>query len=229
MNLHDSLKVLRTRWVTVLITTVVTVLLAGLYTAMKTPLYQASTRLFVSTSAGQSASDLYQGNRLSQDRVLSYTELLMGETLAQRTIEKLDLDASASELKANVTAEAKPDTVLIDVDVLDDSPVRARDIANALSDEFVIMVRELEAPDPGARPDARVIVEQRARIPASPSVPNPQRNLLGGLLVGLLLGVGIAIVRDKLDRSVKTREVLEEITKVGLAGSIPTDKERRKD
>lgn len=229
MNLHDSLKVLRTRWVTVLITTVVTVLLAGLYTAMKTPLYQASTRLFVSTSAGQSASELYQGNRLSQDRVLSYTELLMGETLAQRTIDKLDLDASASGLKEKVTAEAKPDTVLIDVDVLDESPVRARDIANALSDEFVVMVRELETPDPGARPDARVIVEQRATIPQSPSVPNPARNLLGGLLLGMLLGVGLAVVRDMLDRSVKTREVFEEVTKVGLAGSIPIDKDRRRE
>ena len=89
----------------------------------------------------------------------------MGETLAQRTIDKLGLDMSAEELQENVKASAKPDTVLIDVEVLDKSPVRARDIANTLSDEFVAMVRELETPEDGSKPDARVVVEQRASIP----------------------------------------------------------------
>lgn len=43
-----------------------------------------------------------------------------------------------------------------------------RDIANALSDEFVVMVRELETPNAGEMPEARVIVEQLASIPGCP-------------------------------------------------------------
>ena len=126
--------------------TVVAVLGAVAVTLLTTPLYQASTRLFVSTTAGGSASEVYQGNLFSQERVISYTKLLMGETLAQRTIDKLGLDMSAEELQEKVKASAAPDTVLIDVAVLDPSPVQARDIADALSDEFVVMVRELETP-----------------------------------------------------------------------------------
>lgn len=229
MTLQDFVKMVRTRWLTVLVVTAAALLLAVLYTLMTTPLYQASTRLFVSTTAGKSASDLYQGNRLSQERVLSYTQLLMGETLAQRTIDKLGLDVGVNDLAEKVKATAKPDTVLIDVNVLDASPVRARDIANALSDEFVVMVRELETTDPGAKPDARVIVEQRASIPDDPAVPNPVRNIGAGLAVGLMLGIGLALVRDRLDNTVKSRETLEEIAHVGLAGSIPLDKDRRKD
>ncbi len=229
MNLQDFLKLMRIRWATVLLTALAVLVLAILYTVITTPLYQASTRLFVSTTSGKSVTELYQGNRLSQERVRSYTELLMGKTLAQRTIDKLDLDMSAGALKAMVTAMAKPDTVLIDVAVLDPSPLRARDIANALSDEFVVMARELEAPDPGERPEARVVVEQRASIPASPVIPKTARNLVGGLTLGLLLGAGLALLRDRLDNTVKSQETLEEITHVGLAGSIPLDKERRKE
>jgi capsular exopolysaccharide synthesis family protein len=229
MNLQDFLKLLRTRWVTIAIATALGVLAAVAYTLISTPLYQASTRLFVSTTVGRSAAELYQGNRLSQDRVLSYTELLTGETLAQRTVDKMDLDMSARQLKAKIKATAKVDTVLIDVSVLDASPVRARDIANALSEEFVVMVRELETPSPGASPDARVVVEQKASIPEKPSFPKPSRNILGGLAGGLLLGVGLAVLRDRLDNTVKTRETLEEITSVGLVGSIPVDKECRND
>ena len=152
----------------------------------------------------------------------------MGETLAQRTIDKLGLDMSAEELRENVKASAKPDTVLINVEVLDESPVRARDIANALSDEFVVMVRELETPEDGARPDARVVVEQRASIPDHPVIPKTARNIAIGLALGVLLGIGLAVLRDLLDNTVKDRETLEEITGVGLVGSIPLDKERRK-
>ena len=228
MNLQDFIKLLRARWVTVAVTMLLSVVAGILYTATTTPLYEATTRLFVSTTSGQSVTDIYQGNRFSQERVLSYTELITGETLAQRTIEKMDLNESAATLKARVSATAKPDTVLIDVGVFDASPVRARDIANALSDEFVVMVRELETPRPGGTADARVIVEQRATIPSHPAIPNPRRNIAGGLAVGLLAGVGLALLRDRLDNTVKGRPMLEEITGVGLVGSIPLDKDTRK-
>lgn len=228
MNIQDFLKLLRGGWVIIVVTTLVGVLAAVSYTLLTTPLYQASTRLFVSTTSGSSLSDMYQGNRLSQERVISYAELLMGETLAQRTIDKLGLEMSAAALQANVTATAKPETVLIDVDVLDESPVRARDIANTLSDEFVALVRELETPESGAIPDARVVVEQRASVPANPVVPKPAQNIAIGLALGLIVGVGLAILRDVLDNTVKDRDNLEEITGSGLVGSIPMDKERRK-
>jgi capsular exopolysaccharide synthesis family protein len=227
LNLQEFLKALRTQWLTVIATTLGCVVAAVVITIMTTPLYQASTRLFVSTSAGSSMTDIYQGNRLSQDRVLSYVELLKGETLSQRVVDRLSLDMSASQLREKVNATSKLDTVLIKVTVLDKSPVRARDVANALSDEFVVMVRELETPGPGAKPDARVVVEQRASVPDSPVVPNRFRNIAAGLGLGLMLGVGLALLRVFLDNTVKDREMIEEITGVGLVGSIPLDKERR--
>ncbi|MBO0678998.1 polysaccharide biosynthesis tyrosine autokinase [Mycolicibacterium sp. S2-37] len=228
MSLQEFVKLLRSRWITVCVVIAVSVLGALAVSLLTTPLYQASTRLFVSTTAGSSLSDAYQGNRFSQERVISYSELLMGETLAQRTINKLDLDMSAAELKEHVQASAKADTVLITVDVLDESPVQARDIANTLSDEFVALVRELETPEDGARADARVVVEQRASIPSQPVVPKTARNIGIGLALGIVLGIGLAVVRDLLDNTVKGREDLEGITRSGIVGTIPLDKERRR-
>lgn len=228
-NLQDYLKLLRSRWVTVLVSIVVATLAAIAYTLFTTPLYQASTRLFISTTAGSSLAETYQGNRFSQERVISYAELLMGETVAQRTIDKLGLDMDAAELQANVKASAKRDTVLINVRVNDPSPVRARDIANTLSDEFVAMVRELETPENGAVPDSRVVVEQRASIPVEPVVPKTSRNIAMGLGIGVVLGLALAVVRDVLDSTVKDRASVEEITDSGIIGSIPLDKERRKE
>lgn len=183
----------------------------------------------MSTTAGASASEAYQGNLSSQQRVLSYTKLLTGESLAQRTVDKLQLDITAKALQEKVSASAPAETVLIDVSVLDPSPIQARDIANALSDEFVVMVSELETPPDGDRPDARVVVEQYATTPSEPAIPKKGLNLAIGVALGLVLGIGLALLRDLLDNTVKEREVLEEIAGVGTLASIPLDKHRRKD
>jgi receptor protein-tyrosine kinase len=226
VNLMDYVKVLRSRWITVCATTLLAVLAAIAYTWSSTPQYQASTQLYVASSAGSTVADLYQGNRLSQERVLSYTQLLMGETLAQRTVDRLGLEMPPSSLRARVKAISKPNTVLIDVSVLDASPTRARDIANALSDEFVQMVKELETPPGGvAAPNARVIVEQRATVPTNPVSPKKSRNLLSGLAAGVVLGVGLAFLRDQLDNTIKDRQTLEKIAGTGLTGSIPLSKD----
>ncbi|MGQ9409822.1 polysaccharide biosynthesis tyrosine autokinase [Mycolicibacterium gilvum] len=228
MNLQDFIKVLRARWITVCATISVAGIAAVLVTLLTTPLYQASTKLFISTSVGSSASEIYQGNRSSQERVVSYSELLVGQTLAQRTIDKLGLDMSAEQLQENIEASAKMDTVLLNVSVLDESPVRARDIANTLSDEFVEMVRELETPENGATADVRVVVQQRALIPQHPVVPKPTRNIAVGLALGAILGIGLAVLRDLLDNTVKRRETLDEITQAATVGIIPLDKELQK-
>ncbi|MCK0173770.1 polysaccharide biosynthesis tyrosine autokinase [Mycolicibacterium sp. F2034L] len=228
MTLQDFISLLHARWITVCVTTVVAVLGGVALTLFTTPLYEASTRLFVSTGSGSSLSDVYQGNRFSQERVISYAELLMGETLAQRTIDKLDLDEDATALRENVKATVKPDTVLINVQVVDESAVRARDIANALSDEFVTMIRELETPEDGTPPESRVVVEQRASIPQTPVVPKTARNIAVSLALGAILGIGLAFLRDRLDNTVKDRKTLEAITGTGVVGNIPLDKERRK-
>ncbi len=224
MNLQQFVKILRARWITVCVAALIPILASVAYTLTQVPLYEASTRLYVSTTAGSSAADLYSGNRLSQDRVLSYTQLIMGETLAQRTIDRLGLKTSATALKAEVTAKSKPDTVLIDVSVLDPSPIQARDIANTLSDEFVAMVRELETPAEGDRPDARVVVEQRASVPTDPVVPKKGRNLAAGILAGAMLGVGVALLRDQLDNTIKDPEALEKVAGTGVVGYVPFDK-----
>ena len=50
LNIQDFVQLLRSRWLTICVTTLVAVLGAVAVTLLTTPLYQASTRLFVSTT-----------------------------------------------------------------------------------------------------------------------------------------------------------------------------------
>ncbi len=224
MNAQQLLQILRTRWITVTVTVLAALLVAIAITLATTPVYKASTKLFVSTTSAANATELYEGNRLSQERVFSYVDLLMGRTLAQRTVDSLGLKIAPSELQRKVRATAKPGTVLIDVTVSDTSPAQASYIVNGLSDEFTEMVRELETSKPGARPDARVVVQQRSVPPSKPAVPDPFRNIAAGLALGGLLAVGFAVLRDRLDNTIKDPDTLEQITGVAAIGTVPFDK-----
>lgn len=90
MTVHDFAQVLRTRWKSICAITAIVILGAFAYTFIITPQYESTTRLFVSTTSDGTNSQTYDGGLFAERRVLSYTELLTGEVLAQRTIDKLD-------------------------------------------------------------------------------------------------------------------------------------------
>ncbi len=71
MDVRDYLKILQARWKIVAVVTVVVILGALGASLIATPIYQASTRLFVSTSTGTTVNEAYQGNQLSQQLVTS--------------------------------------------------------------------------------------------------------------------------------------------------------------
>lgn len=65
---------------------------------------------------------------------------------------------------------------------------------------------------------------QSAAPPDSPSSPKPRRNLLIGGFAGLLLGVGVALAMEQLDRRLRRAEDLEECFELPLLGRVPRSK-----
>ena len=61
-----------------------------------------------------------------------------------------------------------------------------------------------------------------ANYPQSPAAPNRPRILLLGLFLGLAGGVGIALLLDQLDTSIKTNKDFEDFPNVTLLGVLPT-------
>jgi len=226
LTVQEFGRILRARWKIICGTIAVVVLAAVGYSLLTIPQYQASVRLFVSTPSDGTNTQTYDGGLFAERRVLSYNELLTGDVLAQRTIDKLGLDMTATELRQEVEASVPAETVLIDVTVTDPSPTRARDIANTLADEFVVMAAALETPELGKPPNARVVVQERAELPGSPLNSKSTRILAIAAVMGALLGVVIAVVRDRMDDSVKSSDAVEMVTGVGVLADVPFDDDR---
>lgn len=224
MDLRIVVRVTREHWLLIVAAVTVTALLGIGVTLRQTPTYAARTTLFVSSWGGNSdALAAYQGSLLSQQRVKSYAQLLRGDRVMGAAVAQLKLNMSASQLSSKITAEVIPDTVMLAVTATDTSPSRARDIANAVGDQFTALVVDFESTTEGKTYPVRVSIVDRARTPGSPISPKPTQNLILSVLFGLLLGAALAGARYTLDTSVKNVDQLTELTGAPSLGAVPTD------
>jgi capsular exopolysaccharide synthesis family protein len=69
------------------------------------------------------------------------------------------------------------------------------------------------------RPSAQLV--QPAQVPTSPSSPKTGRNVALGLLAGILLGIALAGLLERLDRAIKSGDELERIYGVPVLGRVP--------
>lgn len=224
MDLAAYIGILRRHWRVALVATLLAILAAAVLTVRTTPQYESSVKFFVSTPATSSDNQAaYTGGLFSQQRVKSYSDLLSGERLAEAVRQDLGSPLSVETIAGKIRAHVQPDTVLLSATVKDADPKVARDIAAAVGQHFPVLVATLERPANGAATNVRVVVVADPKLSTVPVSPRPLRNLVLAGLFGLLLGLGLAVARDTLDKTVKTPEDVLEITGLPTLASIGYD------
>lgn len=230
MDLREFVRVLRRRWRIITAFIVLATATGVAVTALSTKIYQADVEVFVSLRDTGSATsgNAYQGSLFSQERVKSYAKIANSPAVTRPVIERLGLDLTPAQLAGRITATAPIDTVLVDLAVKDPSAARSRDIANSVATQFAKVVGELERPAAGQRSPVSVTVVRPATLPTSPMSPRPVVNLALGILLGVVLGVGVAVLRETLDTSIKSSEDLQKLTGSLALGVIAYDGQAEK-
>ena len=229
MDLRDYVRVLRKRWKLVALCTLLAIGAAAAITWHTTPLYKASTQLFVAAHDNASdANSLNAGGQFTQQRVQSYADIVNSATVAEAVARDLGPGRTAGQIANEVSASAPLNTVLINVSVTDPNAKWAQAIANSVSDQFATYAADLETPTGAATSPVRVTVVKRAGLPSSPVSPRKALNLILGLLVGLAIGVGGAVLRETLDTSIKDPEQLQRDLDLPTLGAIAYDSEAPK-
>ncbi len=240
MSINEALRIVGERWRVVLICLVLGLLGAAAALFVIPREYSADVTLYVSLQGRADTSDeAFQASQLAKDRAVSYAPLMRDERITQAVVAQLHLPMTAAQLASRLTVTIQPDTVVMTEAVTDTSPERAAAIANAVAQQFVALVQQLEqpigpAPAPVAvgqpAPASTEIGVQIIRqatpspIPVSPNIPFGVA--LGGAL-GLLLGVAAAFLRHARDTSIRDPERLHALTSAALLAEIPADRDAR--
>jgi succinoglycan biosynthesis transport protein ExoP len=225
VELRDYIRILRKSWVVIVVLTLVGIAAAATYSIVQTPTYSSSAKVFVSTSGGSTVQDLAQGNTFTQARVLTYTALAVTPIVLLPVISELGLDLSSEQLAAMTTVSAPLNTNIIDISVTDADPAQAAQIATGVSESLTKVVESLESSAAGATnvSPVKLALIQHAAIPQKPVSPNVPLNIALGALVGLALGIGLAVLRETLDTRIRNERDIESITDVPILGGIVFD------
>ena len=200
MELQDYLAIVRKRWISILLITLLTTGAAVAATLLTVPTYSARSQVYVSLQSAGTTADLLQGSSFAQRQVKSYTDLVTTPRVLIPVIENLDLATTPDELAKTITADSPLDTVLINITATHPDPQTASDIANATAESLASEVTDLERPTDGPSP-VKISTVRIATAPTEPSAPSAKRNVALGLLLGLALGFGVAVLRKVLDLS----------------------------
>ena len=121
-------------------------------------------------------------------------------------------DISAADAVSSIDVTIPGESDLIEVEATAGNPRTAALVANTFAEELVA---------PRRTADRTNMVVDRATPPGSPSSPKPVRDTLLGGLAGLLLGIGVALTREKFDRRIRDSEDLEEAFGLPLLARLP--------
>ena len=206
-------------------------ILAGLVCAMlgsafayfnQSSLYQARISFYVYsnpeyvTDTGVNLST----NEISSAKSLldSYMQILKSTTFLNKVIDALDLEQygyTATYLKSHIGASAVSNTTVFYVNVLDENPILAMEIANTIGElapsEIIRIVKS-----------GGIQVLDEAVLPTTPySATSVFKYALLGGAAGFIIVAFIAMLKGLLDTTVRRKYEIEDMFTIPIIGTVP--------
>jgi polysaccharide biosynthesis transport protein len=282
LDLRDYIAVLRRRKWLVVSTIALVVGAAMLVTILQTPVYESSTRVMVSPTGAPSDDMVLRELVLGQRELETQREIAQSVPVAERVIERLELDTTPTNLLKEVRVTALRDTNILEIRVSALHPVDAARLSQSFAESYLAYRRDqtieralaaaedLEARTATIRERLNEIATERnrtqnqdtlaaldqeqqalltqlgqivaqqsalssaqivgagggsiirpAEVPGSPASPKPLRNLALAIVLGGMLGVGVAFLRDFMDDALRSDEEAMRATGRPVLGHIP--------
>ena len=217
----DVKKILRVLWRRLWVIVLTALVLAGSVVSfdfLQTPTYESTIKMLVGQEreGGSGPSNLGGDVQGLQQLTQTVAEVLRTRTVADVVIQRLELQTTLDEFLANMSVEQAKSTQVVNVSYRDPSPEQAQRVANTIGDVFSEQVSEVN-------PSANAItatVWETAVVPVSPTSPKPLRDGFFALVLGGMLGVGLAFLLERLDDRWRSPEEVEQISGVPNFGVI---------
>lgn len=213
-----------------------------LYTVNATPRYQSSTQLLfhgrlvedalrAESSANVGKSDpvtgLTQAGALTQAKMPTYAQLVTSSQVLGPVIASANLRVTEHELRDRITVQTTVAANTMVVSIVDDDAAQAYRTVTGIAQTLPLVVGELENVN-GESP-VEILVLRPATQATLPSWPRLDLNLAVGLMAGLVVGIGLALVRDQLDSRIRGEQQVFEATGIGLLSAVPRAGRRVRD
>lgn len=221
----EYLGTIRKHIVTLIVTFVLVVVAACVFTAMSPVKYSTTTKLFAkydSSSSSLNSAEQNSANSYIMSQIKSYPTLTTTQAVLQPVIEELHLNQTVNGLAGQITASNPTSTAFVNITVTSGNPKQAAEIANATAASLSNVV-EKSLYTSGSQSAIKLSIVQPAQQPTVPSSPNWKFNVAAGVLAGLVVGVFMTLVKDKLSKTIQNEGEINEYIDAPIIGRVVED------
>jgi capsular polysaccharide biosynthesis protein/MinD-like ATPase involved in chromosome partitioning or flagellar assembly len=207
----------------VVVVTAAALVAAAATTFTQHKVYRASTKIVVGQGGGIFPPQF--GNAV-QPATQTMSSLLKSDIVATTVIRDLRLKGTTQELLHHLSVSSTPDNSVLQVSYDSSNRGESVRILNKVSSVFTSLVRRKlgrqQVPKGSAAvPVITATVFDPAHADPNPISPRPARTLLFSGIIGLVLGIVLALLRDTLDERMRSREEIEEHFGAPIIAAIP--------
>ena len=220
VELTDYLRIARAYWRGIVAFVLLGVAVAAGVSLVTPKVYQADASGFVSAGASSNPGEASVGDSLAKSRATSYVDLAKSRATALDVIQALGLNQQPAGLIGHIRSTSRS-TPCSSRSARGPRPLVRPSSWPTLGGGAQRQVEAVENPGGKSAQALRVVPVESAALPTAPVSPNTKRNIALGFVLGLMLGLGYAVLRSQLDRRVRTPETIERDFGVTVAGAIP--------
>lgn len=224
ITLMDLFKIIRKHLVTAIIAFVVVVAGVSAYTFLAPAKYTATAQTMATYNASQNGVDINQqsaGGSYISNQITSYPTLATTSKVLKPVIDDLGLDETVTDLAGQVTVTNPTNTAFVNIAVVDGDPKQAADIANSVAESLKNVIEsDLYS---GDKSPVKLSIVQKAQVPTSKSSPKNALYLAVGVVLGIIIGVFAALIKDLLNTKVEETSDVRGIVRASSLGSVPMD------
>lgn len=181
-----------------------------------TPTYQASSQFIVNQEA-QDPAVKYSVNDIQTNIQLinTYNIIIKSPAILEDVVNELNLPYSADQLKTKIQVASEESSQVVTVTATDTDSEQAVKIANTTVEIFQKNIPDIMSVD-------NVSILSQAEVSDNPSQvsPNPLLNIAIAIVLGAMVGVGIAFLLEYLDNTIRTEDDIEKNLGLPVLGVI---------
>lgn len=218
ISLKEIVEVLKKRMLLIISFIVGAALLSAIITFfLITPQYESSSQFIVNQSEQDTEMAYNNVNevRTNVELINTYNVIIKSPAILEIVVDELGLTQSVSQLSDKITVESAENSQVVTVTATDPDPNQARDIANTTVATFQDSIPDIMNVD-----NVSILSEAELTANPSPVSPQPMLNIAIAIVLGGMVGVGLAFLIEYLDNTIKTESDIEDKLGVPVLGVI---------
>ena len=230
MNIGEFFKVIKKHLGIIFFSTLLVTLASAAVTFfVMTPKYSATTQILVNRNLSSNmAAAQFQQNQADVQMISTYKDIISSPTILNTVNSDLKgepgYNETADTLKKGISIQSSQNSQVFSISAKNTNPETAALIANETAKVFKNKIKKIMNV-------SNVSIVSKAQEVDKPVSPHVTLNIAAGVVLGILLGVGLALMREMSDTTVPDEDWITDVLGIRSLGAIneisPKDVHRR--